>query len=117
MLVSGGVSKITSPPFNPTARNDHRLDAMERDTRANAFQIHDAYYDHRDAEKDINVIFPLERLKEMEARGEIGGLSDHFWSGFMGRIYNRSKVMADSGPNFVSGLKAEGVDVLLAVPT
>ena len=35
----------------------------------------------------------------------------------MGRIYNRSKVMAESGPNFVNGLKAEGVDVLLAVPT
>ena len=117
MLVSGGVSKITSPPFNPTARNDHRLDAIERETLADGFQIHDAYYDHRDAEKDINVIFPLERLKEMEARGEIGKLADHIWSGFMGRIYNRSKVMEESGPNFVNGLKAEGVDVLLAVPT
>ena len=57
------------------------------------------------------------RLKEMEARGEIGQLSDHIWSGFMGRIYNRSKVLQESGPNFVNGLKAEGVDVLLAVPT
>ena len=117
MLVSGGVSKITSPPFNPIARNDHRLDAIERETRADTFQIHDAYYDHQDAEKDINMIFPLERLKETEARGEIGRLADHIWSGFMGRIYNHSKVMAESGPNFVNGLKTDGVDVLLAVPT
>lgn len=117
MLVSGGVSKTTSQPFNPIAKNDHRLDAIERDTPEDGFQIHDAYYDHRDAEKDINVIFPLVRLKEMEARGEIGQLSDHIWSGFMGRIYNRSKVLQESGPNFVNGLKAEGVDVLLAVPT
>lgn len=117
MLVSGGVSKITSPPFNPIARNDHRLDAIERETPADGFQIHDAYYDHQDAEKDINVIFPLTRLREMEACGEIGKLADHIWSGFMGRIYNRSKVIAESGPHFIEGLKSDGVDVLLAVPT
>ena len=117
MLVSGGVSKVSSPPFNPVARNDHRLDAIESDTPAGGFQIHDAYYDHEDAETDINVIFPLVRLKEMEESGEIGKLADHVWSGFMGRIYNRSKVVDESGPNFIAGLKAEGVDVLLAVPT
>ena len=116
-LVSGGVSKTTEPPFDPESKNDHRLDAIERDTPADGFQIHDLYYDHSDAERDINVIFPLERLKELEDTGEIGRLADRVWSGFMGRIYNRTKVIEESAPKFVEELKVDGVDVLLAVPT
>ena len=116
ILVSGGVSQCSMPAFDPQARNDHRVDAIDKTAPADDFQIHDAYYDHTDADRDINCVFPLERLREMQSAGEIGKVAERMWSGFMGRIYNRTKVLQESAPTFVEKLKEDGVDVLLAVP-
>jgi len=117
LLTSGGVSQCAMPAFNPDARNDHRLDAIDQGADAQDFQIHDSYYDHSDAEQDINCIFPLQRLRELETSGEIGAVSNRLWSGFMGRIYNRGKVIQESGPAFADALAEDGVDILLAAPS
>ncbi|MCP5185578.1 MAG: hypothetical protein H6993_16555 [Pseudomonadales bacterium] len=116
MLTSGGISQCAMPAFDPWARNDHRLDAIPATVASDDFQIHDAYYDHTDAERDINCQFPIDRLREMVTGGEIGSLAPRFWSGFMGRIYNRSKVLEESGPAFAEELAKDGVDLLIAVP-
>ena len=110
LLTSGGVSQCAMPAFDPNARNDHRLDAIGADAASKDFQIHDNYYDHADAETDINCVFPLDRLRELAE-------ADRIWSGFMGRIYNRTKVMEESGPAFADALLADGVDVLIAAPS
>ena len=116
ILVSGGISRCSMPPFNPEARNDHRLDAIEADSPEDDFQIHDAYYDHSDADRDINCVFPITRLAELAEAGEIGRVADRHWSGFMGRIYNRTKVIEETAPAFVEKLNEDAVDILLAVP-
>jgi D-proline reductase (dithiol) PrdB len=116
MLTSGGMSLCSMPPFDPLARNDHRLDAIPVDAASDDFQIHDAYYDHTDAETDLNCQFPIDRLRELAAQREIGSLAPRFWSGFMGRIYNRSKVLQESAPAFVAELNKDEVDLLIAVP-
>jgi len=116
MLTSGGISMCSMPAFDPMARNDHRLDAIPLETQATDFQIHDAYYDHSDAEQDINCQFPIDRLREMVIAREIGSLAPRFWSGFMGRIYNRGKVIQESAPAFASELATDEVDLLIAVP-
>ena len=116
ILVSGGISQCAMPPFDPEARNDHRVDAIDRGTAENDFQIHDAYYDHTDAERDINCVFPITRLRELESSGEIGLAADRHWSGFMGRIYNRTKLIEESAPAFVEQLSEDHIDILLAVP-
>ena len=117
LLTSGGVSQCSMPAFDPNARNDHRLDPIPADALAADFQIHDNYYDHRDAESDVNCIFPLERLRELAERGGIGRVAPRLWSGFMGRIYDRSRVLEESGPAFAEALRADGVDVLLDAPS
>lgn len=117
LLTSGGVSQCAMPAFNPDARNDHRLDPIDHSTSADDFQIHDSYYDHADAEADINCIFPLQRLRELAANGEIGHVAERLWSGFMGRIYNRSKVLEESAPAFADALAEDGVDLLVAAPS
>ena len=117
LLTSGGVSQCAMPAFNPDAKNDHRLDPIAWDTGADDFQIHDSYYDHSDADTDINCIFPLERLRTLAETGEIGAVAARLWSGFMGRIYNRSKVLEESGPAFAAALEHDGVDILVAAPS
>ncbi len=115
-LTSGGISQCAMPAFNPDARNDHRLDAVENDTSSEDFQIHDSYYDHSDAESDINCVFPIDRLREMEAAGEIGEIAPRLWSGFMGRIYNRTKLLEESAPRFIKELQNDEVDILVTGP-
>ena len=116
MLTSGGISMCSMPGFDPMARNDHRLDAIPEAASSTDFQIHDAYYDHADADQDLNVQFPIDRLRELVEAGEIGSLAARFWSGFMGRIYNRSKVLEESAPAYVAELEKDEVDLLIAVP-
>jgi D-proline reductase (dithiol) PrdB len=116
LLTSGGISQCAMPAWDPMARNDHRLDAIPADVSTADFQIHDAYYDHKDAERDINCQFPIDRLRELLDTGEIGSLAARFWSGFMGRIYDRSKVIGESAPAFVEQLRNDEVDLLIAVP-
>ena len=42
--------------------------------------IHQLKYPHDDADLDINVIFPIERLQELASEGVIGGLTGNFFS-------------------------------------
>ena len=116
MLVSGGISHCTAAPFDPDARNDHRVDAIDPATPLDQYQIHDSYYDHADADRDLNCIFPVDRLAELAEAGEIGAVGRRLWSGFMGRTYNRSKVIGESAPAFAAELKADDVDLLVAIP-
>jgi D-proline reductase (dithiol) PrdB len=42
--------------------------------------IHQLKYPHDDADLDVNVIFPIERLQELAVEGAIGGLTENFFS-------------------------------------
>jgi D-proline reductase (dithiol) PrdB len=116
MLTSGGVSRCDTAPFNPMARNDLRLDTIPEGTPPTFFEINDAYYNHSDADRDINCIFPIERLRELATEHAIGAVAEHHYSGFMGRIYTRSAVINEAAPALVKKLRDERVDVFLLVP-
>lgn len=117
LLTSGGVSQCSMPAFNPDARNDHRLDEVHKSTDSDDFQIHDSYYNHADAEQDINCIFPIDRLRDLAQEQTIGAIAERFWSGFMGRIYNRRQVIEESAPKFADALQKDEVDILVAAPS
>lgn len=116
LLTTGGVSRCSAAPWDPDARNDFRLDAIDRDAPSDDFQIHDNYYDHRDAGRDLNCLFPIDRLRELAAAGEVGRVAARLWSGFMGRTYKRSHVTEVAAPAFAEELAADGVDLLVLVP-
>lgn len=115
MLTSGGISHCSRPPFDAGARDDVRLDAVDSAAPVAEFEVNDSYYDTRDVRKDLNAVFPIERLRELAEDGVIGSLAPRLWSGFMGRIYKRSLV-AEAAPVFGRALVHDGVDVLVLVP-
>ena len=69
-------------------------------------------YPTADAEKDPNCVFPLERMRELEAEQIIGELSDPAFS-FMGGIYSARKVRDELAPKIVEELRRAHVDALL----
>jgi len=116
MLTSGGVSHCSMPGFDADARNDHRLDAVGREADSKDFEINDSYYNHDDANQDINCVFPIDRLRELQTDDLIGEVAPRFWSGFMGRIYDRTRLVNESIPAFIRELRQDEIDILVTAP-
>lgn len=111
---SGGLFLEGQKPFNPV-KNDLAFRKISRDATLNRYGISHNFYDHRDASVDINCIFPLERLRELEEEGVNGSLAPTSYS-FMGRCFKRREFMSEFAPRILTGLQAEEVDVFLLVP-
>jgi D-proline reductase (dithiol) PrdB len=66
--------------------------------------------------RDLNVTFPIDRVRELVARGALGGLAPNAYS-FMGALRDVSRLAAESGPAVARRLHDEGADVALLTPT
>jgi len=71
-------------------------------------------FDRSAFQQDPNIWFPLDRLREMAADGEIAGVSRWHYS-FMGAQPNHEALQA-TGEEVGALLAADGVDVALMVP-
>ena len=116
MLTSGGVSHCSMPTWDADARNDFRLDTVDPAATQADFTVSDSYYDTTDAEIDVNTVFPIDRLRELETDGTIGSVAPRLWSGFMGRIYKRTHVLEEAAPALAEELHDDDVDLFLLVP-
>ncbi|MEE9417177.1 MAG: glycine/sarcosine/betaine reductase selenoprotein B family protein [Acidimicrobiales bacterium] len=116
ILTSGGVSHCSMPEWNAEARNDFRLDTIDSTTLGSDFQVNDSYYDTKAASADINTVFPIDRLRDLDDEGTIGSIAPRLWSGFMGRIYKRTHVTTVAAPALAEELHDDDVDLFLLVP-
>ena len=81
LVATGGAHLCSEKPFN--LHSDASFRVIPRTAIADELCITHEHYDRRDAAADINLIFPLERLLELEARGIIGRVAhDHYSFGF-----------------------------------
>jgi D-proline reductase (dithiol) PrdB len=118
LVTTAGVHLRSQPPFD---MEDKEGDPSIREIPAGA-QIDDLmithnYYDHRDADQDINVVFPIKRLEELEMEGIIGQVAPRHFS-FMGHIVGRhiETLVNRTGPEVAKRLKADGVDIVFLTP-
>ena len=72
-------------------------------------------FDQTGVLRDRNLVMPLDRLREMQLRGEIGAIAPHHYS-FMGSIVGPSKLIKQSAPEVARRLVRDGVDVVLLTP-
>ncbi len=70
-------------------------------------------FDRTGYQADVNIAFPLERLREMAADGEIGSVADLHYS-FMGA--STPDMMESAAHELAGHLKSDGVDAVLLVP-
>lgn len=66
--------------------------------------------------RDMNVTFPMDRLRELVERGVIAGVTQNFYS-FMGAQTNPKRIEEETGPEVARLLLAEGADAALLTPT
>ncbi|UCH23722.1 MAG: hypothetical protein JSU83_11210 [Deltaproteobacteria bacterium] len=116
MVTSGGLYlKNSQPPFDTVSiHGDPSIREIPKTVRQEEIGIAHAHYDHSLAEQDINIIFPIHRLIELEKERIIGRLTDTHYS--FSYVNDVVPLVTQTVPKLISWLKADGVDALLLVP-
>jgi len=118
LVTTAGVHLNSDTPFNMIdATGDPTFRVVPSSTPVADIMITHDYYDHKDADKDINIVFPIERLKEYVKEGRIGSISERFY-GFMGHITDGhvDTLLNDEIPKVSKMMKQDGVEVALVTP-
>jgi D-proline reductase (dithiol) PrdB len=90
------------------------LRVIPADTPEERLRVAHVAYDIRAAQKDINVIFPLARLRELAQEGTIGALAERNYS-YHG-LTNIPRLMQEVAPQWAQMLKGDEVDAVFLTP-
>jgi len=118
LVTTAGVHSIGQPPFdmrNP--EGDASWREIPADIPAERLAISHNYYDHSDADKDVNIVFPLESIRLLQQFGEIGAVNHRHFS-LMGHLLGRQLeiLTRDTAPEITTRLKSDDVDLVVLTP-
>ncbi len=108
-----GMHRRDDPPFTPLAL-DYRLLPRGVDWADVVVSHISANFDRSGLADDPNVAMPLDRLEDLAAAGEIGGVSQWHYT-FMGAM-PQPQSFEETGTEVGRLLADDGVDVALLVP-
>lgn len=118
LVTTGAVFLPSQPPFDTSVKSgDSSFREIPSDTAVETLGIahkSDAF-DQAGFRKDRNLGFPLDRLREMAARGEFGTLNGRALS-FMGSITAPGRLVKETAPAAAALFEEDGVDVAFLVP-
>jgi len=81
LVSTAGVRARSDAPFNREGDNSFRR--IDGSLSASDLAVDDSHYDHGCIEKDVNCVFPIDRLRSLAREGRIAGLTEeHFTMGF-----------------------------------
>ena len=118
LVTTAGVHLASQKPFDmKDPDGDPTYRGIPSQSPRDAYTITHDYYDHSDADTDLNIVFPIDRLREMAEAGEIGSLATVNY-GFMGHIDGPhiDTLVKKTAPEVAALLKGDGVDVVLLTP-
>jgi D-proline reductase (dithiol) PrdB len=98
-------------PFDEEIRGgdwSYRVSRLQTSHRSKSF-------DRSGVERDPNLAFPLDRLRELSARGVLGPPGHRHFS-FMGSITAPGRLMQETAPDVAKKLKEDGADWVLLTP-
>jgi len=118
LITTAGVHLCAQNPFdmkNPDGDATYR--EIPGTATPDALTITHKYYDHTDADRDLNVVFPLAHFRNLVERGVIGALAPrHF--GFMGHTEGEqiAQLTHRRAPEVAAKLRKDGVDFAFLTP-
>lgn len=115
LLTTGGVHLATEAPFDlADPEGDLSFRVLPNDVAPSDVRLSHRTYEKAWAERDLNVVLPVDRLSEMAEEGETGPLAAVV--SIMGSITNVPALVRDTLPAIVSVFAAARADVALLVP-
>ena len=113
---TAGVQPRGTAPFDTTHPvGDYTFRRVPTDSLLEDLEIHQLKYPTAGATRDLNVIFPLERLRELAAAGVIGSLTPNFYS-FIGYNMDARRLEATLAEAIAEAVAAEEPDAALLSP-
>ncbi len=113
---TAGVQPKNSLPFDTVHPvGDYTFRRVPSKSKPEDLEIHQLKYPTVGAERDLNVIFPIERLQELAEEKIIGSLSPNFFS-FIGYNMNPEMLEEKLAKDIAEAVEAEGSDVALLAP-
>lgn len=84
LVTAAGVHLSEQEPFNISDElGDLGYRVIPEDVDSSQLMVTHHHYDHSDADSDINVVFPIDALRELQDEGFIGGIAKKH-VGYMG---------------------------------
>lgn len=117
LITTGGVHLRSQVPFDMAdPRGDPSFRIIPAATAYSELTITHDYYDHADAERDLNILFPMELVRELAGAEKLGGLGSCY--SFMGHIEppHVETLLRRSAPQVAGMLKQERIDAVLLTP-
>ena len=112
---SGVQTKGTLPFDTAHPVGDYTFRPVPSDSKPSDLEIHQLKYPTASAEKDLNVIFPIERIQELEAESFIGELTANFFS-FIGYNMDAERLEKTLAEDIADAVEAETPDAALLAP-
>ncbi len=113
LIASGGVYAHGQIAFHYKDDTSYRI--VDTALPTSALRATHFAYDLRDARRDITVVFPIDPLRTLARKGEIGSLSPRAYT-FMGGIYSVRRVRERLAPALADRVVSDEVDLALLVP-
>ena len=113
---TSGVQPLGTMPFDTVHPvGDYTFRRVPSDSRPTDLEIHQLKYPTIGAKRDLNVIFPIERLQQLVVEGFIGGLTKNFYS-FIGYNMDAERLERTLAEDIAGAVEAEKPDVVLLAP-
>jgi D-proline reductase (dithiol) PrdB len=118
LITTAGLHLPEQPPYEVSARGgdfSYRELPADVDVQALSIAHRSSSFDQTGALEDRNLVFPLDRFRELVERREIAALNHRHFS-FMGSISAPGRLISKTAPEVADKLREDKVDAVLLVP-
>ncbi len=117
MVTTAGLYRrgVDAPFMAEAPDGDTGYRALPRQAPVASLAVSHVHFNREVAEADVNTVYPIERLAEMERAGEIGSVAPTHYS-IMGYAPRAADLAGQTAPAIARAMRADGVDAALIVP-
>ncbi len=116
LITTGGVFVKGQQPFcDHFGIGDPSYREIPSDTPVKQLSHYHEHYDPTNITKDMNCVFPIERMHRLKETGSIGSLAETFYS-FMGYLTVPHPLKTITAPQVTKKLLKDNVDFAVLVP-
>src|SRR5919202_1671874 len=113
IVTAGGVHLRSQEPFNIADElGDLTFRVIPADVDSSRPMVTHHHYDHADADQDINVVFPIDALRDLQREGFVGGVARKH-VGYMGYTMQLKAMYEGTAPQIANeidkGARADSV--------
>ena len=116
LLTTAGVRYKSDKPFITDCENtDSSYRMISKKGSNEEYIIDHLHYDHRQADQDVNCVFPIDALHVLHQEGSVGSVADYHF-GLMGCISNTDILIKKTIPKILNLLIEDSVDCVVLTP-